>query len=52
MSSSERKSRTEFLLQFLTLPEASRLVENLRYFQKDFFLGSKRYACTCSSFEN
>ncbi|XP_078325749.1 ABC transporter G family member 23-like isoform X2 [Crassostrea virginica] len=34
MSSSERKSRTEFLLQFLTLPEASRLVENLSGGQK------------------
>lgn len=30
MSRSKRKSRMEFLLQFLTLPEADRLVENLR----------------------
>ncbi|XP_056011638.1 ABC transporter G family member 20-like [Ostrea edulis] len=29
MSRGERRSRTEFLLQFLTLPESSRLIENL-----------------------
>lgn len=34
MSSSKRKSRMEFLLQFLTLPEADRLVENLSGGQK------------------
>jgi ABC-type Na+ transport system ATPase subunit NatA len=30
MSRGERQDRTEFLLQFLTLPESSRLIENLR----------------------
>lgn len=34
MSRSKRKSRMEFLLQFLTLPEADRLVENLSGGQK------------------
>uniref|UniRef100_K1RT46 ABC transporter G family member 20 n=1 Tax=Magallana gigas TaxID=29159 RepID=K1RT46_MAGGI len=33
MSRSKRKSRMEFLLQFLTLPEADRLVENLRIWE-------------------